>query len=774
MKKAILVMLVVLPVAIGIYYGYAQDNWEIPRIDYDQDLSGLSLNELRLLRNTVYAVRGYEFQDPEMRNYFWNKPWYQELRREMERNEQTFTEDMLTPQEQAFIGRVKKQEEAIRSRAAQNRRPGQLYSLDLVTNGEQFPKFTGQARTMLEDNGFVVAPAKHTQFFSIYERNEYYVIPNFITSDSLLQLYHLFFDFTLREVEEKKLLPVAVEMTGQLLQRARNTYRRSGEAQIKEAAGMLVVYFAVAQHLLTGEAVETPNELSKLYQEETALVEAHQGREKSPLLGMTLDYSQLIPRGHYTRNEELKKYFRGMMWYGQARFASGDDRQLTAALLMTYYLLYYRGTNLAGEETPLIDLWNTIYEPTNFYVGESDNLTVEHVTQAMGEVYGEQVFKVQQFTDPQKRQAVRKKLESIDPERIVQQLEPEPQAELNTPPVFFMGQRYIPDSYMLQKLVHWRKRPWPLGLDIFAVLGVPEAAELLDRHYREPEKWPGYLPARKKLIAEFAALPESHWKKNLYWSWLDSLRTLLRPTSESAPRFAKSKAWRFKQLHTALASWAELRHDTILYAKQVCAECGGGDEPPVVKGYVEPVPEFFARLNELLQQTKNGLAKRQLLTDHFELLAGRMEDLLVFLERIARKELNGEAITNEEYEEIRIFGSQLEYLTAAVLAGPYSQFYQIIGPDREVAVVADIATVQDQVLEEGVGQVDEIYVIIERDGELLLTRGGVFSYYEFQWPAANRLTDEEWQTMLHGGEAPPRPTWIDRFLAPSWPAQPMP
>ncbi|MDY6822077.1 MAG: DUF3160 domain-containing protein [Deferribacterota bacterium] len=30
-------------------------------------------------------------------------------------------------------------------------------------------------------------------------------------------------------------------------------------------------------------------------------------------------------------------------------------------------------------------------------------------------------------------------------------------------------------------------------------------------------------------------------------------------------------AWQLKELTTALASWSQLRHDTILYAKHLCS-----------------------------------------------------------------------------------------------------------------------------------------------------------------------------------------------------------
>jgi hypothetical protein len=47
----------------------------------------------------------------------------------------------------------------------------------------------------------------------------------------------------------------------------------------------------------------------------------------------------------------------------------------------------------------------------------------------------------------------------------------------------------------------------------------------------------------------------------------------------------------------------------------------------------------------------------------------------------------------------------------------------------------------------------------------VLTRGAVFSYYEFIYPAADRLTDEKWQGIVNTGKTPPLPVWTRSFMA---------
>jgi hypothetical protein len=98
--------------------------------------------------------------------------------------------------------------------------------------------------------------------------------------------------------------------------------------------------------------------------------------------------------------------------------------------------------------------------------------------------------------------------------------------------------------------------------------------------------------------------------------------------------------------------------------------------------------------------------------------------------------------------------------------------------DQQAAVIADVATDPDPsgngsagpiVLEEGVGRINEIYVVVpvvDIDGKTVLqvAKGGSFSYYEFQWPADDRLTDEKWRQMLDESKAPAPPDWTGNFM----------
>jgi hypothetical protein len=336
----------------------------------------------------------------------------------------------------------------------------------------------------------------------------------------------------------------------------------------------------------------------------------------------------------------------------------------------------------------------------------------------------------------------------------------------------FMGQRFTLDAYVFGQVL-WRKvgtpndpRGLPKGLDFFAALGSEEAYSILadmgETHYAN------FDTQLNKVKSEVAALGTDSWTQNLYWSWLYSFLPLIEIKGSAYPPFMQTQAWTRKSLHTALGSWTELKHDTILYAKQVMAEMGGGGNPTPPHGYVEPDPQAYARLLALTQMTYDGLQSRSLLSD---LTSGNLENLiseLTFLKDISERELAGEPITDDEYWHIQFWGGILEEFTlkAADTTGRDDRDLS----DQKAALVADVATGIDAegnllALEEGVGQPTFIFVVLP-DAPLRIATGAVYSYYEFTVPSSGRLTDEEWQAMVESGTNAPQPDWTQLFIAP--------
>ncbi len=342
----------------------------------------------------------------------------------------------------------------------------------------------------------------------------------------------------------------------------------------------------------------------------------------------------------------------------------------------------------------------------------------------------------------------------------------------------FMGQRFVPDSFIFQQLIDRNvpNRFLPKGLDLFAAMGSARALEHLTT--AGDATMPKYDEQLGKARDVVAGYDEQTWTQNLYWSWLYTLRPMLDPVGEGYPQFMRSPAWLDKQLNTALGSWTELRHDTILYAKQVYAEMGAGALPPPTpeppKGYVEPVPDVYARIAALAQMTIDGLKQRGLLLEMDEQALTQMVEIATRLRIIAEKELRGEALTDEEYEKIRFYGGDIERLTFAAGLDPQDPFGgQPSAGTPEAAIIADVATSPGSgvVLEEGVGRVFPIYVVVPVEGRLTVAVGGVFSHYEFEHPMGDRLTNEKWRAMLEAGETPPLEPWKQALMVEETPAK---
>ncbi|NPV70450.1 MAG: DUF3160 domain-containing protein [Firmicutes bacterium] len=636
--------------------------------------------------------------------------------------------------------------------------------LSNVENLAQFGSFTADQKSLLAKNGFFVSPTMEKQLFYIYENNEYLLIPSFISVDSVLQVYHVIYDSTLRNMEARRLYPAVKELTDRMYGVMLEFYHDSKTPKAKAAALKAAAYFETAARLLgmqRNPKFSLPAEMESLVARETTLALEAQGRAQSNLFPYMVDYSQCKARGHYTRSDDLKAYFRGMMWYGNVPVAletAEGKPDLELARVAALICLALR------VDPRLLELWNRVYEPTSFFAGKADDLTPVALLGAAEKASGKGL-------DP----------DTVSEKRAVESLVEEarklPGSRIKVKlagipgglQFRFMGQRYIADSEVLQNLSKWPERPFPKGLDVMAAMGSTEARTILFQMYKEPIKWPDYAGLLEKETARLAREPESTWQSDLYWGWLWAVRPLLESRDTGYPSFMRNTAWEDKSLNTALAGWAELRHDTILYGKQSGAECGGDEPPPLIRGYVEPQPEFYSRLRWLVTKAWNGLGVRGVLTESMSQRLSTFEQLLGFLERMSIKELEGQPLTREEYTQIRMYGAFLEELTASLVEGQDEtmrmRWFEVTDEgDKDMAVIADVHTSQSSCLEEGVGRANEIFVVVPIEGKLYLTRGAVFSYHEFV--SDRRLTDEEWRSMLDKGEAPGIPPWTGTFLAP--------
>jgi len=637
--------------------------------------------------------------------------------------------------------------------------------LSNVTNYEALRyAFTATDEELLRQNHFTVKYSLFKQMFDTYNECTIQGTPVFVTTDAVLHIYHVFFDQMLADIEVQEFVNTLDVLIQGLLDATETVYTQSHNPQSKEAVRRNMAFLGVASKLLNGDDAEVPELVAALVDSELVLIADHDGYHISPILGnfSALDYSVYQPRGHYTQNEILKAYFKTMMWFGLATFTMepqkfGDlARRHTLQALILTQMIY----SLDADDQSLYDSWGRIYEPTCFFVGKTDDPNVKNYKIIADVVYGSEFLSLSpdQLADPA----------LLDQFMFEAQRLPEPKIPnwiLGTFVTYkgfrFMGQRFIPDSYMFAHLVQpdVPDRLFPKGLDVMAILGSDRAYDLLDSIYGETS-YVNYPDAIDAFRNEFAGLADADWARNLYWNWLYCLMPLLYTKGVGYPFFMQTTAWADKELLTALASWAELRHDTILYAKQSCTPSCLAPGPP--KSYVEPNPYLYTRLASLVRYTQEGLESFGLLLSDYEERLSLFETLLLFLKKISIKELEDTPITTLEYEDIYRFGKVMEQLVSKK-DDPLSLEEDDID---DMAVVADVHTdsYTRQCLEEGVGYPLEIFVIVNEGGIPRIARGAMFSYYEFLQPISHRLTDETWREMLLGDSPPDMPGWVDSFM----------
>jgi hypothetical protein len=611
----------------------------------------------------------------------------------------------------------------------------------------------------LKKNLFVVTPSDEIQLYEIYGKNDYTEFSSLVTTDNVLQLYHVFFDSTLRHVEEHHLLSELKKLSSTMVAQSRKRYLAVRQTKLASAALKNIAYFGVADRLLGGKS-SLPQDAATMVAQELSSIRATHGVKASAIFPYPIDYTQFIVRGHYSRSEKLGQFFRVMMWFGLVPLAlerkgpydmEPNPEQTRQAALMVQDLF----------DGGALDAWQRIYDVTSLYVGDSNDLTPYQWKKAAAPVLG-WPQKLGLLNDDNRLAELVAAIKKAAHPQIVDKARNA--SNVGAVQFRFMGQRSIPDSIIFNRLTG-DKRPWPSPLDVAAAFGSQRAAQILDADPAEynPKGWSEYGPERSAIAAEIAAWNQADWTKNLYNGCLDLIRLNLQKPSSKGPRFMQSTAWADKSISSSLAFWADLRHDTVLYGTQTNAEMGDGDEQKLLRSYVEPNSALYDRLLALLIQTQKGLAAFKYLneseTEHFK----SFEDLVRFLSSVSKRELNGGKLSKDEYWKIRKIDEDLSYNTIYIqLAG--ESYNTLSEDDWDMALVADVHSSRGEALTVGSGHADDLLAIVPIEGKLYLARGSVLSFYEFKVPTDKRMTDHQWKKLLEAHHAPLRPSWINSYF----------
>ena len=644
-----------------------------------------------------------------------------------------------------------------------------------VSNLDMF-YLSDETQKLLEKNMFAVNGTAGAEFFEVYDSNRYLERPSFITVDSLMHTYHLYFAHLLKQVEKNELMTKLQSMSEAMYDECIAMAEEAEGTEWEEAALINAEFFAVARCLL-GDDFDIPDSIAGNVKTEVKRINDASGIAKSTLTGTDEDYTQYIVRGYYEGDEDLEKYFRTMMWYGRINFTQESTVLDRCALLMTICL----------RDAALED-WEAIYSVTSFFAGAADDNGYYEYLPLINEVYEEDA----DFDYLMMHEDGFQKFHELTADLKAPQINSIPiweTDETNVIPGFrFMGQRFTIDAQIMQNLIYRNveetenreKRMLPDTLDVPAVLGSKVALDIL-KEDGEVEKYPNFMEQFEKLQKGYEKADQSIWSASLYAGWLNTLKPLLEEKGEGYPSFMQSKEWSKKSLETFAGSYAELKHDTILYSKSVMAEMGGPDEDYDDRGYVQPEPLVYARFATLANMTAAGLEGYDMLDEEAEDDLKLLTDIAETLFDISVKELTNELPSDEEFDFIRDYGGNIEHFWLQVAKEGSEEDEYIDAGQLPAAIIADIATDPNgSVLEIGTGNPVSIYVIVPVDGTLRIAEGAAYSFYQFEWPMNERLTDNKWRHMLgiiwteeemetwtreEDDEVPDQPEWTQSYRA---------
>ncbi len=435
---------------------------------------------------------------------------------------------------------------------------------------------------------------------------------------------------------------------------------------------------------------------------------------KSDISGELFAYSELTPRGHYTSTPEIRTYFKAFRYF------------------------------------------TTILKNNQAALEELNNLPVD-----VSEYAETWIRSYQGLIAPSRAPMVWKGVKQILP--------PYCKVPVNQKTVFPLSWGF--DNEVLYSAVYHPDAPaglqvqgsagprlLPSGLDIAAAMGNGLAEQLLQSDY---EKYPPLHKVIANLKSNFKQNSTgSESNSNIYNQWINAIAIQWADTVNSTNALKDSQLWKTKRLQTGLATWATLRHATVLVNERTAAECGEGGFEEILmqapRGYVEPDPYTFATIAGLFEEAVN-LVPTVHKTEKVDKDKGAMYDGIItrlkqsaeearIFQAMAEKERQGIMLSNDENEKILFVAGVAEHLFL-VFNSLANEEFALADPDP-MPKIADVAGdgAISPFLMAAVGNATEWDLIVPFYGRHQIVKGSVYSYYEFE--SYQLINDAEWRKQV--------------------------
>ena len=691
---------------------------------------------------------------------------------------------------------------------------------DFRLNASEFPVF--------QTNGFVVSGRLGSysfadSFYKIFTDD----LPVFFSADAALHAWHRSYMAMLEELEETYLAPTLQTVLQGMAGQVASLNAQSMGTALPNGVLDADYFLAVARSLITG--TNNFGALGQNTRVQTTLT-AISNLQPATVINLfranrEVDFTQFQVRGHYETSQRLQKYFRAMTWCGQIdfRFTGSTNynslRELSGTVAM----------HLLLKNSGQFNNWKKIDDVVQMFVGLPDSLNFAQLSDL---ITAAGVLSPASLPNTGALQNLQSQI--MAGQLGVQNIQngyfysPLTRQQIKLPRSFtVLGQRFVPDAWAMGKCV-FDKIIWdadgipsfddkvmrrvPSALDIaFSVLGnnqiVPDIAARIANTNAHP--WRDGYPYQHNLAATRRVVDlqdSSVWTNNIYHAWLGCLRELSAPTTAPEyPDVMRTRAWGMKTLNTQLASWTQLRHDTVLYVKQPYTGIVLCSYPD---GFIEPRAGFWERMRDLALRTKDLVATLPR-TGQFvfepndpndspftntigAIYTNRVQFLDNFAARmttlrdISVKELSRQLLSsNEVYFIQSLIENPSGYSSARTYSGWYPGLYYnnaraarsgaYSNSDNWDALVTDVHTDPEDldvgdpgsILHEGVGTVHLLMLAVNYGpGDAAVYAGPVMSHYEFVLGPTTRKTDSLWKSEIRAGNQPPQPDWTKSYLVP--------
>ncbi|KAF0194520.1 MAG: hypothetical protein FD167_5872, partial [bacterium] len=350
--------------------------------------------------------------------------------------------------------------------------------------------------------------------------------------------------------------------------------------------------FLALQLLITLlETQEPQSDLLPLVSAELALIKSANKVEQSPVLGVRVDYRQLIvPKGV---SEKRARLFRALNWMDCWQLDLGSEPGANQAFLLAQ--------EFAANERLLL-FWKEIDLPFSYLFGTVNGLSIENILPTIKHVLGTNPITIAEISDEHLRTFQR------------------------------LAVRINPDSQTSQKFKLFWKRA-TLKETLAEIFG--EDLQITQIEFAKVFNLESAKGRNLKLREALIAWQEKN--PNSYPSHLiDCFRALLaRKLDGRLPKFVNSAEWQNTLSTTVSVNW--FAHQTLINAPEKSKTISGGSNRyhEDFHGYVEPNTEFFFALEKMSDSLRSTLIKLRIFIPELD----DFIDVIRTLDQIVRKQL---------------------------------------------------------------------------------------------------------------------------------------